>query len=418
MQRWHNLYLGVTVLVTVVLGALFYTGDLAVALGLDLRSGSHITLRLLETKNPVTGELIRITEQVRNQSIQVFERRLNPEGTSEVQITPEGVDRLIVELPEVTDLAAAEKKVKKVGRLEFREQRYNPATGEMEWHTVMDGSYLKRAQPATGYTRGNWQINFELTSRGSKIFGEITERLVGKPLGIFFDGEKISAPIVQSPILGGHGVITGDFTAEEAAELANFLNAGALPVEVEIMESYTVSPTLGKEAVRASLWASVAGLVVVLLYMGFYYRLPGLAAALALVIYAVWVLTCMCIPGLKFVLTLPGVAGFVLSIGMAVDANVLIFERIKEELWRERSLKLAVDLGFQRAFSSILDGHVTTFLGALILFVLASSSVKGFGLTLMIGTALSMLTAVSVTRWFLEFFILTLKLDRPSLYGA
>ncbi len=404
-----------------------HTGQFDIKLGLDLRSGSHIAVRLLETKNPVTGKIVKITPMVQQRSIQIFQNRLNPDGNQEVVITPEGSDRLIIEIPEMTDLAQAERLVKKVGRLEFKERHYNPATDQVEWKTVMDGSYVASAtaRPQMG-AKGVWEVDFTLTKEGTKLFGDLTRRLIGKPLGIFFDGHKVSAPVVRSAITAGRGVIenlSGDpqqgLTADqEATELANFLNAGALPVEVEILESYTVSPTLGSESLRASLVAGALGLALVLAYMIFYYRLLGIIAGAALIVYTLVVLASMNIPGLKFVLTLPGVAGFILSIGMAVDANVLIFERIREELWKEKSLKTAVDLGFDKAFSSILDGHVTTFLGAAILYWMGSTTVKGFGLTLMLGTAWSMITAIYVTRYILEFVMINLQVKSRSLYGA
>ncbi|MBI3926181.1 MAG: protein translocase subunit SecD [Armatimonadetes bacterium] len=403
------------------------TGRFDIKLGLDLRSGSHIAIQLLETENEATGDVVKITPIVQQRSIQIFENRLNPDGNQELVITPEGADRLIIEIPEMTDLAEAERMVQKVGRLEFKEQVFNPATGAVEWKTVMDGSYISSAsaRPQPG-AEGAWMVDFTLTGDGTRLFGDLTRRLVGKPLGIFFDGNEVSAPEVRSPITAGAGVIEGlsgkpeqQLTAaQEANELANFLNAGALPVKVQILESYTVSPTLGAESLRASLIAGVIGLGAILVYMICYYRLPGFIAGIALLIYSLLVLASMNVPGLKFVLTLPGVAGFILSIGMAVDANVLIFERLKEELWREKSLRAAIDTGFDRAFSSILDGHVTTFIGAAILFWFGAATIKGFGLTLMLGTAWSMITAVFVTRQLIEFVFTGLGMNSRSLYGA
>ena len=229
---------------------------------------------------------------------------------------------------------------------------------------------------------------------------------------------SFSAVMIKLLITGGNGQITGHFTMKEANDLCNILNSGALSVNVEIMEAYTVSPTLGEQSLKTSLAAGILGLIVVIIYMICYYRLPGLVASLALVIYGVWVIGTMVIPGLEFVLTLPGIAGVVLSIGMAVDANVLQFERIKEELWEGRSVKSSLDSGFERAFSSIIDGHVSTILGALILFWFGASSVKGFGITLAIGTILSLVTAIWVTRQLLYFVTDFLKLDsQRKLYG-
>ncbi len=387
-------------------------------LGLDLRSGSHIAVELLGTG--ADGQAVKITKEIQNQAIQVFRKRLDPEGNKEVVITPEDVNRLIIEIPEVTDLTQAEQMVKKAGRLEFKSSAYDPATQKLTWTTRLDGSAVKSAGAvvdAMSHTGENWQIEFTLTSEGSKAFGTLTRELVGRPLGIFFDGEEISAPNVNTPITGGHGQITGSFTKDEAVSLANYLNAGALPVNVKILESYTVSPTLGAESLNSSLHAGLMGVGMVSIFMCLYYRMLGVLASLALVVYTVVVLASMNIPTMQFVLTLPGIAGFILSIGMAVDANVLIFERFREERERGRSLEEASEIGFNKAFSSILDGHVTTFLGAWILYIFGAASVKGFGLTLMIGTAWSMITAVYITKYFLMFCIHTLGLKNPKLYG-
>lgn len=398
----------------------FGSGSTKMLLGLDLRSGSHIGVQLLTT-GP-NGQEITITKEIQDQAIQVFRKRLDPEGNKEVVITPEGLDRLIIEIPEVTDLAQAEAMVKKAGRLEFREAQYDPdpANQGVKWVTRMDGSAVKNANPSINdqSPSGAWMIHFTLTSEGAKEFGSLTREIQGKPLGIFFDGEEISAPIVQGPITGGYGTITGNFTQEEAVSLSNFLNAGALPVNVKMLESYTVSPTLGAESLKSSLRAGAVGLALVLAYIVFYYRMLGVMAGLALVVYSIWVLASMNIPTMQFVLTLPGIAGFILSIGMAVDANVLIFERIREELNDDQTLMDAIRLGFDKAFSSILDGHVTTFIGAAILYVLGSASIKGFGLTLMLGTAWSMVTAIFVTRHFLLFTIYTLGFKSKKLYGG
>jgi preprotein translocase subunit SecD len=390
--------------------------SLKLKLGLDLRSGTHITLRLLEVKDPETGEVVRVNEEIRNRSIQVFTRRLNAVGTSEILIAPAGLDRIIVEIPEMTDLEKAKELVKKAGRLEFKEKRL--VDGAVEWRTRMDGRYIAKASVGRGMGEGAWTVDFQLTNRGARVFGDLTSELVNQPLGIFFDNSMISEPVVREAITGGSGQISGGFSLEEANELANILNAGALPVDVEILEAYTISPTLGEDSLRRSQIASLMGIGIVILYMLFYYRIPGLVASMALVVYSIWVLGCMVIPGLEFVLTLPGIAGFVLSIGMAVDANVLQFERVKEELWNGRTVRAALDHGFHRAFSSILDGHVTTFLGALVLFWFGASSVKGFGITLMLGTAMSMVTAVWVTRQLLYFMTDFLKIDDQSMYGA
>lgn len=392
---------------------------LKLKLGLDLRSGTHIALQLKPVEDPMSGKVTKIDNETLNRSIQVFTKRLNAIGTSEILIAAAGADRIIVEIPEMTDLEKAKNMVRKAGRLEFKEKVFDPVTQSAQYKTVMDGRYLERAGVGrSGVGKDSWCVEFQFDKTGAKYFGEITSRMKGKPLGIFLDGQMYSEPVVQNAITGGSGQITGSFSLEEANDLANVLNAGALTVDVEILEAYTVSPTLGEQSLRSSLTAGLIGLGVVMLYMIGYYRLPGLLASIALIIYGVWVIGTMVVPGLEFVLTLPGIAGVVLSIGMAVDANVLQFERIKEELWNGRSVKASLDAGFERAFSSIIDGHVSTFLGALILFWFGASSVKGFGITLMIGTALSLITAVWVTRQLLHFATDFLKIDaNRKLYG-
>ncbi|MHB2020745.1 MAG: protein translocase subunit SecD [Candidatus Xenobia bacterium] len=382
-------------------------------LGLDLRSGSRIVCELSPPDNAPTG--FKIDETVVNRTKQVFEKRLNPTGTKEIMITSQGTQRIEIELPEETNLTRAEQMVSKVGHLDFREMKIDPATGMEKWVPVMGGEYIKSADYHV--MNGEPEVTFEMTSEGTRKFGELTERLVGKPLGIFFDGVEIDAPRVNEPITTGSGRISGGkMSIQDCQSLANYLNAGALPVKIKILSSSVVSATLGQEALIRSMQAGLIGLVLVMLFMLYYYRVPGLLASIALVVYSVLCLATMNILGSA--LTLPGIAGFILSIGMAVDANVLIFERLKEELWGEKSIRSAVDLGFKRAFSSILDGHVTTFLGALILYTVATGSLKGFGNTLMIGTAWSMITAVVFTRVFMDAVVQSGMVRNRHMFGV
>jgi len=291
--------------------------------------------------------------------------------------------------------------IKQTAYLEFREKYFDAAEKKEAWRKVMDGSALATSS-AQIHANGKPCVEFTLKKQYHRKFAEITEANVGKPLGIFLDGKFIDAPIVNSVIPNGSGEISGGkMTIEDCQRLAVLLNAGALPVQVEVLESMTVSPLLGQISLVKSLAAMIIGLVLVMIFMVWYYRLPGMLANVALIVYACIVLYSMVVG--KFVLTLPGIAGFILSIGMAVDANVLIFERLKEELWSEKSLRTAIDYGFSRAFTSIIDGHVTTFLGALILYWLGSASIKGFGLTLMLGTFWSVITAVFFTKTFVDF---------------
>jgi preprotein translocase subunit SecD len=281
------------------------------------------------------------------------------------------------------------------------------------YHTVMLGSELKSVE-VTRSTAGQYEISFVLSSEGGKIFSDFTSQNIGKYLGIVLDKRVISSPVIQNSITDGQGVIQGSFTLESANALAIQLRYGSLPIPLKVVTSQTVGPTLGQDSLRKSLIAGVIGMVVVILFMAFNYRLPGLLADLALIVYAL--LSFMLFKLIPVTLTLPGIAGFVLSVGVAVDANILIFERLREELRAGRSLRQAIDLGWQRAWLSIRDSNFSTLITCAILFWFGStfgaSIVKGFSLTLAIGVLVSMFTAIIVTRTFLH-----LVLDRIE-YGA
>ncbi|MBI2267219.1 MAG: protein translocase subunit SecD [Armatimonadetes bacterium] len=384
----------------------------SIKLGLDLRSGTHILLEL----KPKKGE--QATTADVDQVKKVLEERINQLGTTEPIIQRQGLDRIIVDLPAITDPEKALEIVTRTAFLEFKELKgKDPKTGEEKWETVLTGEFLKDAYDTADPNSGKPMVLFELKKpEGAKRFARITERLINKPLGIFLDDVKIDAPIVQGIIDRGSGQISGGTMDQDAAHrLAILLRAGALRMPVKPIEVVTVGPTLGQEALVKSLWAGAVGVLFVALFMIWCYRLPGVVADVALVVYALVLMAVMVV--FKFTLTLPGIAGFVLSIGMAVDANVLIFERLKEELKGEKTLRGAIEAGFQRAFSSILDSHVTTIIGAGALYYLGSSSVKGFGLTLALGTLLSLFTAVFVTRVFMEFIVEQNVSTNRALYG-
>jgi preprotein translocase subunit SecD len=234
-------------------------------------------------------------------------------------------------------------------------------------------------------------------------------------MGIFLDGKYVSAATIDSPITTD-GEITGTFSEDETIRIANDLNAGALPVSVKFIETSTVGPTLGKLDLEKSLYASIAGLGLVLVFMLVVYRLPGLLADIALVVYVLMLLGLLA--AVHAVLTLPGIAGLVLSIGMAVDANVLIFERLKEEIWAGKSLRASVQVGFKRAFSAVFDSHFTTIVGAGVLFLFGTGTVKGFAYTLFWGTAFSLFTATFVTRYFMDLVVNSNAVENPKIYGA
>ncbi|MGE5465237.1 MAG: protein translocase subunit SecD, partial [Syntrophothermus sp.] len=300
-----------------------------------------------------------------------------------------------------------------------------PAAPGTIYKTVMTGADLKTANVQTD-SFGKPAVGFTLSDKGSKIFSDYTSTHTGQYLGIVLDKTVISAPVVNTPITDGSGIIQGSFTADEANKLAVQLSYGALPVPVKVVESRTVGATLGEESVRKSLIAGLIGLTVVLLFMGLYYRLPGIIADVALFTYTLIILAIFKfgIPGLfpYVTLTLPGIAGFILSIGMAVDANVLIFERLKEELRAGRSLRQAIDLGWSRAWPSIRDSNTSTLITCVILYVFGSSfgasMVKGFSVTLALGVLVSLFTAIIVTRTFLHTVLDNVKsAEHPRWFG-
>lgn len=285
------------------------------------------------------------------------------------------------------------------------------------WKTTgLSGSQLKKASVQFSTNTGVPEVQLLFNDEGSKLFEEITGRNVGKPVAIFLDGEPISVPTVQQAISGGQAVITGDFTLTEAKQLVQRLNAGALPVPVHLISQQTVDATLGKASVEKSLMAGLVGLLAVAIFMLFYYRLPGLLAVMALGIYAI--LTFAIFKIWPVTLTLAGIAGFILSVGMAVDANVLIFERLKEELREGKSLGQAIEEGFKRAWTSIRDSNISSLITAVILIWFGSSLIKGFAITLSIGILISMFTAIVVTRTFLRLIAVGKLNQLTGLFGV
>jgi len=258
-------------------------------------------------------------------------------------------------------------------------------------------------------------ISIEFNGEGKKLFGEITERNVGQPLAIFLDGFIISAPRVNEPIRDGKAIISGDFTIDEAKDLSMRLNAGALPVPIDLVSQNTIGPTLGKLSVEKSFLAGIIGLILVCIFMIIFYRLPGVLAAFALIIYAMVALALFKL--IPVTLTLAGIAGFILSVGMAVDANVLIFERIKEELRSGKTLGSSIDSGFKHAWTSIRDSNLSTIITCVILAWFGVGIIKGFAITLGLGVLLSMFSAIFITRTFLQILNIKWVRKRIWLYG-
>jgi preprotein translocase subunit SecD len=445
-MNWNTVkpFLKALIVIAIVAGSLWamLPLDSKIHLGLDLSGGSRLLLQL----HP-TADVPKITSDIQEQTKEVIDRRINGLGVAEPSITKVGADRIEVELPNVKDPAQAEKLLKQAAVLEFKivppavvaqaqaalddekgdpllathdKKRYaadekllNQTAYVASGQVIYDGKDLKGAQAAYQQTGGAPEVLFQ--TKDPKKFLELTTKYMQQSLGIFLDKRYVSAPTIQG-LISSDGDITGQFTEQDTITLANELNAGALPVSIEIIEKESIGPTLGKIDLVKSLQASILGLGVVLLFMIVVYRLPGFLADVALAIYVASMLGVLAYS--HATLTLPGIAGFVLSIGMAVDANVLIFERIKEELWNGKSMRAAVRVGFTRAFSAVFDSHFTTIVGAGVLYMLGTGTVKGFAFTLFWGTVISLFTAVFITRFFVDVLVDNDVLTAPELYGV
>ena len=391
--------------IVVIIGAFFFlVQPLASSIrqGLDLQGGTHVVLEAVDT------EQAQVNDDAMNRVIAIMEKRVNSLGLTEPIIQREGERRVIIELPGIKDPDAAIRTIGKTAMLEFRDE---------EGHTVLTGTDLKDAQAATNPQSGQNVVNLEFSDEGAQKFADLTMKNVGRTIAILLDGEVLTAPNVREPILGGRAEITGQKTLEEAQNLAVVLRSGALPVKVEIIETRTVGPTLGQDSKDKSQFAFVVGLGAVVLFMIFFYHLSGFIADVALMAYTVMLLGILYL--MDATLTLPGVAGIILSIGMAVDANVLIFEHFKEEYQvNQKTLRLAMDAGFKRAFTTIFDSNVTTLIAAGVLFFLGTGTIRGFAITLGVGTMLSMFTAITLTQYLLKLMINSKLSDNPWLYGA
>ncbi|MDX2085455.1 MAG: protein translocase subunit SecD [Candidatus Melainabacteria bacterium] len=382
------------IVLALLVGAVFTIVKKEPRLGLDLKGGIRLTLEAV-----ATTDVPEITPQVMDSLHFIIEKRVNGLGISESIVQRTGEKRLIVEVPGIQNPEEAKRMLGKVGKLEFKKRE-----GANWVATGLSGKDLKSARLGT-LQNGQWIIEFELNGQGAQRFGELTTQLAPQQeaLGIFFDEKLVSAPAVRTPILQGSGYIEGQFTRQEAKEQVDLLNAGALPVNVNVIEETTVGPLLGLASIQQSLMAGLIGLALVLVFMVINYRLQGLVADMALVVYTLLTYALFVLFGVTF--TLAGIAGFILSIGMAVDANILIFERTKEEILGGRSVLKAIEVGFERAFPSIFDSNMTTLITCSLLWFLGTGAVKGFALTLAIGVAVSMFSAITVTRTFLQILL-------------
>ncbi len=403
-------------------------------LGLDLKGGSYLLYQAdMSQKDPSETDAQALA------AVQsTIERRVNAYGVTEPIVQIQSNDRILVELPGVKDINQAISLIGQVALMEFKEQKLdangkvvNDANGQPEWipatatgtdgttQEELTGKYLKPNAAVTLDDLGKPEVSIEWTTEGAKLFGEITQRDVNKPLGIFLDNTLISAPTVQEAITDGKAVIN-NMTLDEAKKLAIELNSGTLSVPLKILQQTDVDATLGADSLHKSLLAGLIGIACVAFFMIVYYRLPGLVATVALAIYAAILLAIFKL--IPITLTLPGIAGFVISTGMAVDANVLIFERMKEELKRGLTLKMSVQEGFHRAWPSIRDSNISTLITCVILYWFGSTfgafMVKGFALTLFLGVAISLFSAITITRTFLTQLVNNGMMTTLTLYGG
>lgn len=448
-----------------------YQKDFFIHLGLDLKGGAHLVYKA-DFKDIGQADQKEALNSVRD----TIERRVNSFGVSEPLVQVQGNDQIVIELPGISDVNDAIKQIGQTPLLEFRTQgdpsKPQNATVGPDGKVVIDplsgwektglsGKQLKKAtadvQQGSSAISSTVVVRLQFDAEGTKLFSDLTTANIGKQIAIVLDGQIISAPTVQSAITDGTAIISGKFTADEAKQLATRLNSGALPVPISLISQQNVGATLGQESIQKSLIAGLIGLLLVVLFMIFFYRYPGLLAVLALLIYtlisiAVFKIgisiTAIILVGIFFLLgivvsgwfgilallsylilmlaggvqpvtlTLAGIAGFILSIGMAVDANILIFERMKEEIRSGKELSKAIEDGFDRAWLSIRDSNVSSLITTFILYMFGTPSIKGFAITLSIGILISMFSAITATRTFLRLLMTKRISKTPWLFGT
>lgn len=398
---------GIKLIITLVLiaAAVFFSIQPIqenINLGLDLQGGASVLLQAIpqEGQTITTEDMEKLTAVMRN--------RVDEFGVAEPIIQREGEDRLIVELAGIENPDEAIEMLGKTARLEFKDP-----SGEV----ILTGADLANSSAMIDSITGQNVVTLEFTEEGAKKFASATARLVGQEISIYLDDALLQNPVVNGPILDGNAQIQGGFTTfEDAANIAALLRGGALPVDIEILSKSTVGPTLGQDSLDKSFRAIIIGLVALAVFMIAYYRLPGLLANISLIVYALlllWILSLI-----HATLTLPGIAGFVLSMGMAVDSNIIIYERLKEELRAGKTLRVAVEAGFKRALSTILDANITTLIAALVLFQFGTGSIQGFALILAIGLVVSLVTAIFFTRMMLRWTVQVAAFNNLKLYKA
>lgn len=400
-----KLLMRLSLVVVVVIGAIWLSFFKPTKLGLDLKGGVYVVLEA------VPEEGVTIDDSAMNRLIEVLDRRINGLGVAESLVQKAGNNRVIIELPGISNTEDAINMIGKTALLEFKIENPDGTLGE----TLLTGGALKKAD-VTHDNLGRPQIQFEMNQEGAIKFAEITRNNIGRKLAITLDGKVQTAPMINSEIPSGNGVITGNYTLEEAKATATLLNAGALPVKAEVVETRTVGASLGDESIAQSKQAAMFAMVLIGIFMLIFYRLPGIVADIALIIFGL--ITFGCLNFIDATLTLPGIAGLILSAGMAVDANVIIFERIKEELKLGNTIRNAIDAGFSKGFVAIFDSNLTTLIITTILFTFGTGPVKGFAVTLTIGTLASMFTAITITKILLVTFVTIFKLNKSELFGV
>ncbi len=401
VNRTMSIVISVAIVVALGLAAFFLHQPLInnLDLGLDLKGGLRVVLQAEEKPGePITADTIQ-------KAVGILRDRVDSLGVRETSLYPQGKDRVVIEIAGEEDPEAAVDILKNVAQLEFCDE---------EGNVLLSGKHLTDAQARVNPNDQSAYVEIKFDKEGANLFGQATKANVGKPLVIVLDGKVISAPTVRTAITDGNAIIEGSFDAKEAQDLAVLLRSGALPVSFTVLEKRSIGPSLGADSLEKSLKAGIIGVLAVFLFMLGYYRLPGLIADISIVLYGLIVFGVMVL--LNAVLTLPGIAAFVLSIGMAVDANIIIYERIKEEIRWGKTLQAAIDAGFKRAFWTIFDSNLTTLIAAVVLMYFGTGTVKGFAVILSIGLIANMFTALSFTRYLL---ILSSHLTRnKKLYGV
>ena len=395
MKNKKTQYLWLLVILVVPAIILYFN---KIKLGLDLRGGTSV---VLQAQGKIESDTM---DKVRD----IIERRVDGLGVTEPVIQISGNDRLIVELAGIKDSQKAVELIGTTAKLEFKIKNQDGTYGP----TLLGGSAIKTAVLSQGEF-GRPAVDFTLDSKGAEVFAKITRENIGKPLAIMLDGKEQSAPVINSEISRGTGQITTN-SREDAQKITNLLKSGALPVSIKILEVRTVGATLGVESIKQTQFAGVLAMIAISLFMFAIYKIPGLIADVVLVIYGFLVLASLSLVGST--LTLPGIAGFILTLGMAVDANVITFERIKEEMSKGYSIEDSVVKGFENGLPAIIDGNLTTLLIAAVLFSFGTGPVRGFAVTLSLGVMITMLTAIFITKLFMHFVISTFHIKKEKLF--